>query len=88
MKNHDIPGIINGKKHEQSTNTYSRFPSGGYPFMDLFRLVSDCILYCRTVEKQRHRLPGSEEDTLVAGCAEDLGGKSVSETDGLKHEKW
>jgi hypothetical protein len=56
--------------------------------MDLFRLVSDCILYCRTVEKQRHRLPGSEEDTLVAGCAEDLGGKSVSETDGLKHEKW
>lgn len=43
-----------------------------YPFMDLFRLVSDCILYCRTVEKQRHRLPGSEEDTLVAGCAEDL----------------
>ena len=42
--------------------------------MDLFRLVSDCILYCRTVEKQRRRTPGQDgsltEDT-VAGCTED-----------------
>lgn len=42
--------------------------------MDLFRLVSDCILYCRTVEKQRYRMPGEEvtDDTMVAGCTEDL----------------
>lgn len=42
--------------------------------MDLFRLVSDCILYCRTVEKQRYRMPGQDvtDDTMVAGCTEDL----------------
>ena len=55
--------------------------------MDLFRLVSDCILYCRTVEKQRRRLPGADlEDTLVAGCAEELGVKRIGW--GLNHEKW
>ena len=34
--------------------------------MDLFRIVSDCILYCRTVEKQRNRTPGTEQDDLAA----------------------
>ena len=45
-----------------------------YPFMDLFRIVSDCILYCRTVEKQRLRVPGQElnEESMATGCTEDL----------------
>lgn len=47
-----------------------------YPFMDMFRLVSDCILYCRTVEKQRTRLPaqggGGGFDPERAGCTDEF----------------
>lgn len=46
-----------------------------YPFMDLFRLVSDCILYSRTVEKQRLRVPGQDDDgdaLLPGGCTDEF----------------
>eukprot|EP00931_Biecheleriopsis_adriatica_P114962 TRINITY_DN90826_c0_g1_i1.p1 TRINITY_DN90826_c0_g1~~TRINITY_DN90826_c0_g1_i1.p1 ORF type:complete len:659 (+),score=83.10 TRINITY_DN90826_c0_g1_i1:42-2018(+) len=45
-----------------------------HPFMDLFRISSDVILYSRTVEKQRAwRGPGSEKGTGGGSCTDEFG---------------